>query len=52
MGYVMARYTTEVIDKIEILAPSIYPALRPDFAPTAYVVLTRERGIKSENPRG
>jgi hypothetical protein len=25
-----------------------YPAARPDFHPTAYVVLTRETGFKSE----
>jgi hypothetical protein len=25
-----------------------YPAVRPDFLPTAYVVLTRETGFKSE----
>lgn len=52
MGYAMVRYTTEIVDKIEIQGRLTYPGLRPGFAPTAYVVLTRERGIKSEKPRG
>jgi hypothetical protein len=52
MGYAMVRYITEIVDEVETLSRLAYPELRPGFAPTAYVVLTRERGIKSEKPRG
>ncbi len=48
----MLRYTTEIANEIEILVRRAYPAARSDFAPTAYVVLTRARGIKPEKCRG
>lgn len=48
----MLLYTTEITDEIEICANRAYPAARSDFAPTAYVVLTRTKGIKLEKCRG
>lgn len=48
----MLRYTTEIANEIEISVSRAYPAARSDFAPTAYVVLTRAKGIKPENCRG
>lgn len=48
----MLLYTTEITNKIEIHADRAYPAARSDFAPTAYVVLTRTKGIKLEKCRG
>ena len=44
----MLRYTTHIIDETGIGRRSAYPTARPDFLPTAYVVLTRETGFKSE----
>jgi hypothetical protein len=44
----MLRYTTQITRETGIGGPSVYPAARPDFLPTAYVVLTRETGFKSE----
>jgi hypothetical protein len=42
------RYTTVFVDTFEILACLGYPSARPDLRPTAYVVLTRERGLERE----
>lgn len=44
------RYTAVFIEKIEISACLTYPRIRPDLRPTAYVVLTRERGLEREIP--
>jgi len=44
----MLRYTTQIARETGIGRRSAYPAARPDFLPTAYVVLTRETGFKSE----
>ena len=48
MGQVMLRYTTQIIKETGIGDRRAYPAVRPNFLPTAYVVLTRETGFKSE----
>jgi hypothetical protein len=48
----MLRHTTEIINEIEIRANRAYPAARSNFAPTAYVVLTRAKDIKLEKCRG
>jgi len=48
MGQVMLRYATQIIRETGIGGRNVYPAARPDFLPTAYVVLTRETGFKSE----
>jgi hypothetical protein len=48
MGQVMLRYTTQIVKETGIAGRRAYPTVRPDFLPTAYVVLTRERGFKSE----
>jgi hypothetical protein len=48
MGHAMLLYTTEIAKEIEIRANRAYPAARSDFAPTAYVVLTRAKNIKPE----
>jgi hypothetical protein len=48
MGQVMLRHATQIISKTGIGGRNAYPAARPDFLPTAYVVLTRETGFKSE----
>jgi hypothetical protein len=48
----MVRYITEIANEIEIRVRRAYPAARSDFAPTAYVVLTRAKGIKPEKCRG
>jgi len=42
------RYATVIAKKIEISACLTYPPARPDLRPTAYVVLTRERGLERE----
>jgi hypothetical protein len=44
----MFRYTTTNTKETGIDGCNAYPAVRPDFLPTAYVVLTRETGFKSE----
>jgi len=44
----MFRYTTKIVKETGIGGRRAYPAVRPDFHPTAYVVLTRETGFKSE----
>ena len=44
----MLRYNTQIVKETGIGGRSAYPAARPDFLPTAYVVLTRETGFKSE----
>jgi predicted sugar kinase len=48
----MLLHATEITKEIEFLVRQAYPAARSDFAPTAYVVLTREKGIKPEKRRG
>ena len=48
MGQVMLRHATQIISKTGIGGRSAYPGVRLDFLPTAYVVLTREKGFKSE----
>lgn len=48
----MLSYITPTASKSGILVRRPYPATRPDFLPTAYVVLTREAGFGSENFRG
>jgi hypothetical protein len=52
MGYAMVRYTTEITNEFEIYFCRAYPAARSDFAPTAYVVLTRAKDVKLEKCRG
>jgi hypothetical protein len=47
----MLRYATEITNEIEIRTNRAYPAARFDFAPTAYVVLTRAKDIKPEKCR-
>jgi hypothetical protein len=42
------RYNTVIAKQIEFKACLTYPRARPDFRPTAYVVLTRERGLERE----
>ena len=44
----MLRYATKIVMETGISDRSAYPAARPNFLPTAYVVLTRETGFKSE----
>jgi hypothetical protein len=44
----MLRYATQIVLETGIRDRSGYPAARPNFLPTAYVVLTRETGLKSE----
>jgi hypothetical protein len=44
----MLRYPTKPTKETGIGGRNTYPAVRPDFLPTAYVVLTRETGFKSE----
>jgi hypothetical protein len=44
----MLYYTTKIVKETGVGRRSAYPAARPDFLPTAYVVLTRETGFKSE----
>ncbi len=44
----MLRYATKIVMETGIGGRSAYPAARPNFLPTAYVVLTRETGFKSE----
>ena len=44
----MLRYTTQIVMETGVGDRKAYPAARPDFLPTAYVVLTRETGFKSE----
>ena len=48
MGQVMLRYPTKIVNETGIGGRSAYPGVRLDFLPTAYVVLTREKGFKSE----
>jgi len=48
----MLRDLTESANEIEIRARRAYPTARSDFAPIAYVVLTRAKGIKPEKCRG
>jgi hypothetical protein len=44
----MLRYTTKIAKEAGIGGRNPYPAVRLNFPPTAYVVLTRETGFKSE----
>jgi hypothetical protein len=44
----MLRYATQIVVETGIGNRSAYPGARPNFLPTAYVVLTRETGFKSE----
>ena len=44
----MLRYTTQTIGETGMGGRKAYPAARPDFPPTAYVVLTRKTGFKLE----
>jgi hypothetical protein len=44
----MLRYTTKIAEEIGIDGRNAYPAARPNFLATAYVVLTRKTGFKSE----
>jgi hypothetical protein len=48
MGQAMLRYVAKIVEETGIGGRNAYPAVRPDFLPTAYVVLTRETGFKSE----
>jgi hypothetical protein len=48
----MFRYLTIIAVKSGILRRRSYPATRPNFLPTAYVVLTRETGFGPEKFRG
>ena len=48
----MFRYLTIIVRKSGIRFRKLYPAIRPDFLPTAYVVLTRETGFGPEKFRG
>jgi hypothetical protein len=48
----MLRYLTIIICKSGILLRRPYPAIRPGFPPSAYVVLTRETGFGGEKIRG
>jgi len=44
----MLLYPTQTTEETGIGGRKAYPDARPDFLPTAYVVLTRETGFKSE----
>jgi len=44
----MLRYTTKIVKETGVGGRKAYPAVRLDFSPTAYVVLTRETGFKLE----
>jgi len=44
----MLRYATKIVMETGNGYRSAYSAARPNFLPTAYVVLTRETGLKSE----
>jgi hypothetical protein len=44
----MFRYPTQTIGKTGIGDGNAYPVPRPDFLPTAYVMLTHKAGFKSE----
>lgn len=44
----MLRYPPNLIMETKTGGRSSYPAVRPDFPPHAYAVLTRETGFKSE----
>ena len=48
----MFRYLTIIAGKYRILRRRSYSAARPDFLPTAYVVLTRETGFGPGKFRG
>jgi hypothetical protein len=48
----MLRYPTHTAKETGIGDRNTYPAVRPDFPPTAYVVLTRETGFKPERLDG
>jgi hypothetical protein len=48
----MFCYHTIITGKSGIPVRRPYPGLRPDFPPTAYVVLTREMGFGLEKFRG
>jgi hypothetical protein len=43
----MLRYPTKIIKETGMGGRKSYPVTRPNFLPTAYVVLTRETGFKS-----
>jgi hypothetical protein len=44
----MLRYATQIVMETGVGDRSVYPVARPNFLPTAYVVLTRETGFKPE----
>jgi hypothetical protein len=48
----MFHYLTMIAYKSRNRFRKPYPAIRPDFLPTAYVVLTRETGFGPEKSRG
>lgn len=48
----MLRYPKENIIEIEISCRKAYFAIRPDFLPTAYVVLTRESRLRRQKLYG
>ena len=43
----MLRYPTVITEKLKLSARRSYPRSRPDFRPPAYVVLTREMGVRT-----
>jgi hypothetical protein len=45
----MLHYTTKIVKETGVGRRSAYPAARPDFLPTAYVVLTRETASSRRN---
>lgn len=47
----MLRYPTLTISKSRMSVRRLYPAIRPGFPPSAYVVLTRETGFGGEKIR-
>lgn len=48
----MLRYHAKIARETGICGRKAYPAARPDFRPTAYVVLTRQTGLKPEKFHG
>jgi hypothetical protein len=48
----MFRYLTIIVCKSGVSLIRPYPAMRPGFRPSAYVVLTREAGFGGEKFRG
>jgi hypothetical protein len=48
----MLRYATQIALETGVGDRSAYPVARPNFLPTAYVVLTRETGFGPGKFRG